>query len=59
MSVQRLTDKGAMIQFNDDPTIKMHNGAVVPMMTNNERFCVMAQLVETWSLALMSHSIKL
>ena len=58
VSVKRLTDKGAMIQFNDDPTIKMPNGTVVPMMTNNELFSVMAQPVETGSLALMSHSIK-
>ena len=32
--VKRLTDKGAMIQFKDNPTIKMPNGTVVPMMTN-------------------------
>ena len=58
VSVKRLTDKGAMIQFNDDPTIKMPNGTVVPMMTNDELFSVMAQPVETGSLAMMSHSIK-
>ena len=58
VSVKRLTDKGAMIQFNDDPTIKMPIGTVVPMMTNDELFSVMAQPVETGSLAMMSHSIK-
>ena len=58
VSVKRLTDKGAMIQFNDDPTIKMPNGTVVPIMTNEELFSVMAQPVETGSLAMMSHSIK-
>ena len=58
VSVKRLTDKGAMIQFNDDPTIKMPNGTVVPMMTNDELFSVMAQPVEMGSLAMMSHSIK-
>ena len=41
-----------------DPTIKMPNGTVVPMMTNDEHFSVMAQPVETGSLAMMSHSIK-
>ena len=55
---QAIDDKGAMIQFNDDPTIKMPNGTVVPMMTNDELFSVMAQPVETGSLAMMSHSIK-
>ena len=58
VSVKRLTDKGAMIQFNDDPTIKMPNGTVVPMMTNDELFSVMAQPVETGSLAMMPHSFK-
>ena len=58
VSVKRLTDKEAMIQFNDDPTIKMPNGTVVPMMTNDELFSVMAQPVETGSLAMMFHSIK-
>ena len=58
MSVKRLTDKGAMIQFNDDPTINMPNGTVVPMKTNNKLFSMMAQPVETGSLAMMSHSIK-
>ena len=58
VSVKRLTDKGAMIQFNDDPTIKMPTGTVVPMMTNDELFSVMAQSVDTGSLAMMSHSIK-
>ena len=58
VSVKRLTDKGAMIQCNDDPTIKMPNGTAVPMMTNDEVFTVMAQPVETGSLAMMSHSIK-
>ena len=58
VSFKRLTDKGAMIQFNDDPTIKMPNGTVVPMMTNDEFFCVMAQPVKKGSLAMMSHSIK-
>ena len=58
VSVKRLTDKGAMIQFKDDPTIKMPNGTVVPMMANNELFSVMAQPVETGSLAMMSHSFK-
>ena len=58
MSVKRLSDKGAMIQFTDDPTIKMPNGTVVPMMTNDELFSVMAQSVETGSLAMISHSIK-
>ena len=47
-----------MIQFNDDPTIKMPNGTVGPMMTNDELFSVMAQPVETGSLAMMCHSIK-
>ena len=36
----------------------MPNGTVVPMMTNDELFSVMAQPVETGSLAMMSHSIK-
>ena len=58
VSVKRLTDKRAMIQFNDDPTIKMPNGTVVPMMTNDELFSVMAQPVETGSLSMMHHSIK-
>ena len=58
VSVKRLTDKGAMIQFNDDPTIKMPNGTFVPMMKIDEFFSVMAQPVETGSLAMMSHSIK-
>ena len=53
--VKRLT---AMIQFNDDATIKMPNGTVVPKMTNDELFCVRAQPVETGSLAIMSHSVK-
>ena len=59
MSVKRLTDKGAMIQFNDNPTIKMPNGTVVPMMTNDEFFSVMAQPLETGSMAMMSHSITI
>ena len=58
VSVKRLADKEGMIQFNDDPTIKMPNGTVVPMMTNDELFSVMAQPVETGSLAMMSHCIK-
>ena len=58
VSVKRLTDKGAMIQFNDDPIIKMPNGTVVPMMTNDELFSVIAQPVATGSLAMVSHSIK-
>ena len=58
VSVKQLTDKGAMIQFNDDPTIKMPNKTVVPMLTKDEFFSVMAQPVETGSLAMMSHSIK-
>ena len=40
------------------PTIKMPNGTVVPMMTNDKFFSVMAELVETGSLAMMSHTIK-
>ena len=55
---QAIDGQGAMIQFNDDPTIKMPKGTVVPMMTNDELFSVMAQPVETGSLAMMSHSIK-
>ena len=47
-----------MIQFKDDPTIKMPNRTVVPMMTDDELFSVMAQPVETRSLAMMSHPIK-
>ena len=39
--------KGAMIQFNDNPTTKIPNGTVVPMMTNDDIFSVMAQPVET------------
>ena len=58
VSVKRMSDKGAMIQFNDDPTIKMPNGTVVPMMTNDDFFSVMDQPVERGSLAVMSHSIK-
>ena len=58
VSVKRLTDEGAITQFNDNPTIKMPNGTVVPLMTNDELFSVMAQPVETGSLAMMSHSIK-
>ena len=50
--------RGAMIQFKDNPTINTHNGTVVPMMTNDELFSVMAQPVETGSLAMMSHSVK-
>ena len=52
VSVKRLTDKGTMIQFNYDPSIKTPNGTVVPMMTNDELFSVMAQPVETGSLAI-------
>ena len=58
VSVKRLTDKGAMIQFNDDPNSERANRTVVPMMTNYEVFSVMSQPVETGSLATMSHSIK-
>ena len=58
VSVKRFTDKGAMIQFNDDATINMHNGTVVPMMTNDELFNVMAQPEETGSLSILFHSIK-
>ena len=58
VSVKRLTDNVEMILFNVFPTIKMPNGTVVPMMTNDELFSVMAQPVETGSLAMMSHSIK-
>ena len=58
VSVKRLTDKGAVIQFNDDPTIKMPNGTVVPMMTNDELFIVMAHPVETGSLAIVSHDVS-
>ena len=47
-----------MIQFNDDPIIKMPIGTVALMMTNDAIFSVMVQAVETGSLALMSHSIK-
>ena len=36
----------------------MPNGTVVPMMTNDELVSVMAQPVETGSLAMISHSIK-
>ena len=57
VSVKQLTDKGAMIQSDDDPNIKMPNGIVVPIMTSEELFNVMAQPVETGSLAMMSHSI--
>ena len=56
--VKRLTDKRAVIQFNDNPTIKMPNRTVVPMMTNDGLLSVMAQPVETCSLTMMSHSIK-
>ena len=59
VSVKRMTDKGAMIQFNDDPIIKMHNGTVVLMMTSDEIFNVRVQLVKTVSQAMMPHSIKL
>ena len=55
---QAIDGQGAMIQFNDDPTIKMPNGTVVPMMTRDEFLSVMAQPVDTGSLARMSHSIK-
>ena len=55
---QAIDGQGAMIKFNDDPTIKIPNGTVVPMMTNDELFSVMAQPVQTGSLAMMSHSIK-
>ena len=58
MSVKRLMDKGAMIQFNDDPSNKMPNRTVLPMMRNDEFFSVMAQPVKTGSLAMMFHSIK-
>ena len=56
--VKRLTGKVEMILFNDFPTIKLPNGTVVPMMTNDELFSVVAQPVETGSMAMMSHSIK-
>ena len=58
VSVKRLSDKGAMIKFNDDPLIKMPDGTLVPMMTKDELYSLMVHPIETGSLAMMSHSVK-
>ena len=55
VSVKRLTDKRALIHFNDDPIIKMTDRTMVLMMTKNERFSAMIKPVKTGSLATMSN----